>query len=82
MNRAERRALQFGFFTQERPFHNNTVITMLSLDRDQVDAYWESWCISPRTFFEEETLWLNTPETAYAYRFDGYNRRIDGVFYE
>lgn len=83
MNRAERRALQFGHFSPSRPYYNRAEVPMLSLERDQVDAFWESQCVGRRTFFDDQMLWaFNVPDTAYAYTLDEWNRRTEGLFYE
>lgn len=76
MNRKERRMIQFGRFSPSRWMYNNNAREMLSMDKDQVDAFWESFNDS-RTTNEFSILWQDNPHICLAFEFDGNNCRTE-----
>ena len=81
MNRKERRMIEFGHFSSMRWAYNDNTRNMLSMDKDQVDAFWESLNDS-RTVFELDLLWSENPHTCLAFELDKDNRRPeDGYIY-
>jgi len=81
MNRKERRMIAFGHFSPQRWMYNDNTRNMLSMDKDQVDAFWESFEGS-WTVDEFNTLWNDNPHTCLAFEFDNDNRRPeDGHIY-
>ena len=81
MNRKERRMIEFGHFSPQRWMYNDNTRNMLSMDKDQVDAFWESLNDS-RTVFEYDLLWSENPHTCLAFELDEHNRRPeDGYIY-
>lgn len=81
MNRKERRMIAFGHFSSQRWMYNDNSRNMLSMDKDQVDAFWESFNGS-WTVDEFNTLWSDNPHTCLAFELDNDNRRPeDGHIY-
>jgi hypothetical protein len=81
MNRKERRMIEFGHFSPQRWQHNDSSRNMLSMDKDQVDAFWESFNDS-RTLVECNLLWSENPHTCLAFDLDKDNcRPEDGYIY-
>ena len=81
MNRKERRNLQFGNFNKDRWQYNNGAREMLSMDKDIVDAMWESF-FDNRPVEEILLLWDNVPSICDAYILDEKFNRIDGNFFQ
>lgn len=83
MNRKERRMIAFGHFSPMRRVYNDSSRNMLSMDKDQVDGFWESCSCFARTVSEFNTLWNDNPHTCLAFELDSNNRRPmeDGHIY-
>ena len=81
MNRNERRMVEFGHFSPMRWPYNDATRNMLSMDKDQVDGFWESFEGS-WTVDQFNALWNGNPHTCLAFELDGANRRPeDGHIY-